>query len=89
MHSTLSDNPENQRTFLQLLFQPDIGRGYCMQRFSTLLLNMLVWLCHGFSSREQVPFNFMAAITICSDFGTRENKFCGGISRPPGLWAPF
>ena len=66
-----------------LTIRPFVGR------VMTLLLNMLVWLCHGFSSREQVPFNFMAAITICSDFGTRENKFCGGISRPPGLWAPF
>ena len=34
MHSTLHDNPENQRTFLELLFLPDIGRGHCMQRFS-------------------------------------------------------
>ena len=27
-------------------------------------------LGHNFSSKEQVSFNFMAAITICSDFGT-------------------
>ena len=23
-----------------------------------------------------MSFNFMAAVTICSDFGTQENKFC-------------
>ena len=31
---------------------------------------------HTFSSKEQVSFNFMAAITICSDFGAQENKVC-------------
>ena len=29
-----------------------------------------------FSSKEQVSFNFMAAVTICSDFGAQENKVC-------------
>ena len=29
-----------------------------------------------FPSREQMSFNFMAAITICSDFGAQENKAC-------------
>ena len=29
-----------------------------------------------FSSKEQVSFNFMAAVTICSDFGAQENKIC-------------
>ena len=36
------------------------------------------WLCclgfHCFSSKEQVSFNFVAADTICSDFGAQENK---------------
>ena len=30
----------------------------------------------SFSSKEQVSFNFMAAVTICSDFGAQENKVC-------------
>ena len=29
---------------------------------------------HSFSFKEQVSFNFMAAVTICSDFGSQENK---------------
>ena len=29
---------------------------------------------HNFSSKEQVSFNFMAAVTICSDFGAPQNK---------------
>ena len=31
---------------------------------------------HSFSSKEQVSFNFMAAVIICSDFGAQENKVC-------------
>ena len=26
------------------------------------------------SSKEQASFNFMASVTICSDFGAQENK---------------
>ena len=33
----------------------------------SLLFNT-VYICHSFSSKEQVSFHFMAAITICSDF---------------------
>ena len=35
-----------------------------------------VYVCHSFSSREQVSFNFMAAVTICSDIGAQENEIC-------------
>ena len=30
--------------------------------------------CHSFPSKEQPSFNFMAAVTIFSDFGAQENK---------------
>ena len=33
-----------------------------------------VLVCHSFSSKEQVPFNFMAAVTICGDIGAQENE---------------
>ena len=36
----------------------------------SLLFNML----SRFSSKEQVSFNFLAAVTICSDFGAPQNK---------------
>ena len=43
----------------------------------SLLFNMLSnMVCHSFSSKEQVSFNFMAAVTICTDFGGQENKGC-------------
>ena len=32
--------------------------------------------CHSFSSKEQASFNFMVAVTICSDFGAQKNKVC-------------
>ena len=38
------------------------------------LFNMLPMVGHTFSSKEQVSFNFIAAVTICSDFGAQENK---------------
>ena len=39
----------------------------------SLLFNMLSRLVTT-SSKEQASFNFMAAITICSDFGAQKNK---------------
>ena len=29
---------------------------------------------HSFSPKEQASFNFMAAVTICSDFGAQKKK---------------
>ena len=40
----------------------------------SLLLNMLSRLVIIFSSKEQASFNFMAAVTICSDFGAPPPK---------------
>ena len=33
-----------------------------------------VKVCHSFSFQEQVSFNFMAPVTVRSDFGAQENK---------------
>ena len=40
----------------------------------SLLFNMLSRLVITFFSKEQVSFNFMAAVTICSDFGAPKNS---------------
>ena len=40
----------------------------------SLLFNMLSRLVIAFLSRSQVSFNFMAAVTICSDFAAPQNK---------------
>ena len=40
----------------------------------SLLFNMLSRLVITFLPRSKVSFNFMAAVTICSDFGATHNK---------------
>ena len=40
----------------------------------SLLLNMLSRLVITFLPRSKASFNFMAAVTICSDFGAPQNK---------------
>ena len=42
----------------------------CQQKFSAF--QYTVWVCHSYD-KEQASFNFMAAVTIHSDFGTQEN----------------
>ena len=39
-------------------------------------ITLLTKVCHSFPSKEQVSFNFMATVTISSDFGAQENKIC-------------
>ena len=38
-------------------------------------LNMVSRLV-SFPSKEQASFNFMAAVSVCSDFGAQEKKIC-------------
>ena len=42
----------------------------------SLLFNMLSLGWSYLFAKEQASFNFMAAVTICSDFGAQENKLC-------------
>ena len=37
------------------------------------------------SSKEQISFNFVAAVTICNDLGAQENKICHRIV---SIWRP-
>ena len=50
-----------------------LTRGTFVGKVMSLLFNMLSRLV---SSKEQASFNFMAAVTICSDSGGQENKVC-------------
>ena len=57
---SLHDSWENHRfDYMDLCWQSDV---------------YAVKVCHSFSSKEQVSFNFMAAFSIHSDFGAQENK---------------
>ena len=40
------------------------------------LFNTLSRFVIGFFPKEQTYFNFMVAVTICSDFGVQENEVC-------------
>ena len=54
----------------------------------SLLYNMLSRLVKAFLPRSELPrhmvspFNFMAAVTICSDFGAPKNKVTVSIVSP-------
>ena len=41
-----------------------------------LIFNMLSRLVIAFFPKEEESFNFMAAVTIYSDFGAPQNKIC-------------
>ena len=45
-----------------------------VSKVMSLLLNMLSRFFHSFSSKEQVSFKSVAAVTICSDFGAKKIK---------------
>ena len=51
-----------------------LSRQTFVGKVMSVLFNMLYSLVIAFSSKEQASFNFMAAVTICSDFGAQENK---------------
>ena len=67
----------------------DYGKTIALTRWTfvgkvmSLLFNMLSRLVIT-SSKQQVSFNFMAAVTICSDFGAQKNKVshCFPINLP-------
>ena len=47
-----------------------------VSKVMSLLFNMLSRLVLVFHSKEQASFNFMAAVTICTNFRAQENKVC-------------
>ena len=51
-----------------------LTRWILVSKLMSLLFNMLSRLL--LSSNEQASFNFMAAVTNCSDFGAPQNEFC-------------
>ena len=59
----------------------DLTRWTFVGKVMSLLFNMLSRLV--ISSKEQASFNFMAALTICNDFGAQKNKVCHCFHRLP------
>ena len=52
----------------------DLTRWNFVGKVMSLLFNMLSRLIITFFPRSKASFNFMAAITICSDFGAQKSK---------------
>ena len=40
------------------------------------VMSLIFNILSRFSSKEQASFNFMVAVTVCSDFGAQENEVC-------------
>ena len=53
-----------------------------VDKVMSLLFNVLSRLVIAFLPEEQVSFNFMAALTICSDFGAQQNSLNVSIISP-------
>ena len=47
-----------------------------VDKIVSLLFNTLSRLVIAFPSKEQASLNFMATVTICSDFEAQENQVC-------------
>ena len=47
--------------------------------FVSKVINLLFSMQSVFASKEQASFNFMAAVTVCSDFGAQENTVPASI----------
>ena len=58
-----------------------------IDKVMSLLFNMLSRFVIAFLPRSKCLFNFMAAVTICSDFGAQENKSLSLFLLFPHLFA--
>ena len=56
----------------------------CCQSSSSAF-SYAVSIDHSFSSKEQLSFNFMSAVTICNDFRAQENKICHCFHFSPSI----
>ena len=80
-HSSKASILQCSAFFIVLLSHPYMttGKTIALTRWTFVgkvmsLLLICHLCCHNFYCKEQVYFNFMAAVTICSDFGAPPNK---------------
>ena len=86
-HSSKASILQSSNFFILQLSHPymTIGRTIALTRqtfvgkVTSLLFNKLLRLVILFFSKEQGSFNFMASVTICSDFGAPKKKVCDCI----------
>ena len=51
-----------------------LNTGTFVEKMMPLLFDYVVYVCHSFPSKEQEFFNFIAAVSIHSDFGAHEKE---------------
>ena len=76
-HSSKASILQRSAFFIVELSYPYMttGKTIALTR-QTFVGKIMFLLFNSFSSKEQASFHFMAAITICSDFGAPKNKAC-------------
>ena len=81
-HSSKASILQSSALFIVQLSHPYMttGKTIALSRWTfvskvmSLLFNIVSRFFHNFSPKEQVSFNFMAAVNICSDSGVEENS---------------
>ena len=79
-HSSEASILQRAAFFIVQLSHPHMttGKTIALTRWTFLgnvsALKYALQVGHTFSSKEQASFNFLAAVTICSNFGDQENK---------------
>ena len=82
-HSSKASVLQRSAFFMTQLSHPYMTTGktiaLTIQTFVSKVMSLLfntLSVCHGFPSKEQASFNFMAGVTVHSDFGAQERKIC-------------
>ena len=77
-HSSKASILQHSAFFMLQLSYPCMttGKMIALTRWTFVgkVMSVFFKVFHSFLSKEQVSFNFMAAVTICTDFGAQENK---------------
>ena len=79
-HNSKASIPSCSAFFIVQLSHPYMTTGKTIaltrQIFVGKVMSLLFNMLSSFSFKEQASFNFMASVSICSDFGAQENKTC-------------
>ena len=79
-HSSKASILRHSAFFIRQLSHPYVTTGKTIaltrRTFAGKVMSLLFNMLSNSSPKEQASFHFMAAITICSDFGAPQNKVC-------------
>ena len=90
-HQFFSSQPSlwsNSHIYTWLLEKPQLWLDRPLSAKWCLCFLICFWGLHIFSFKEQVSFNFVAEVTVHSDFGAQENKVCHSFHFSP-IYLPW